>query len=497
MLSESETFPETTPAPSFEVSTIKRVSWWLLGMASLVGLVGSILLEVAWGLNIALWVTLLLVCSWWVLRHHKLPQQMWWCWLLAGGFAWMFVWRDSSFLKIWNGVALISALGFGAAFGKNGFRQIGFLTLLWAWLESLGQMLFGWIALVFKDVPWSEASNQRDPKRLMPLVRGLLVTLPLLLVFGLMLRSADAAFATLITRFFSWNIDQSFWSWLFRFSLITGLVIGFLRFFVLGQTLLNTTPSFQLGKTELVMALSGLNLLFTAFIIIQFGYFFGGQTQITALTGLTYADYARRGFNELLQVVAFAFPVLICALYFSQSDSRVTQIVRVLSSVTLVLLAIMLYSAWQRLQLYQQAYGLTEIRFYTLVLLIWLAVMLVFYAFTALQQRYSSFVMGAFISVFATVIVLNVINPNAVIVQNNLSRADAEQHFDIEYAMQLGADAVPSLMNVKSELLRSQLEIRLKSQWGNIKNYWGNESNQDWRSFNFSIHQARVLTKQK
>jgi Domain of unknown function (DUF4173) len=235
-------------------------------------------------------------------------------------------------------------------------------------------------------------------------------------VFGLMLRSADAAFATLLTRSFSWNIDQSFWSWFFRFGLLTGLVMGFLRFFVLGQMRLNTTLSFQLGKIELVMALGGLNLLFAAFIIIQFGYFFGGQTQITALTGLTYADYARRGFNELLNVVLFTFPVLIGALYFSQINSRINFIVRILSSVTLVLLALMLYSAWQRLQLYQQAYGLTETRFYTLVLLIWLAVMLVFYAFTALQHRYSSFVMGAFISVFATVIVLNIINPNAIIV---------------------------------------------------------------------------------
>jgi hypothetical protein len=488
MLSESETFPEVTPAPRFEVSTIKHVSWWLLGMASLVGLVGSVLLEVAWGLNIALWVTLLLVCSWAFLRHHKLPQQLWWCWLLAGVFAWLFLWRNSSFLQACNGVAMISALGFGAAFGRNGFRQIGFLTLVWAGFESLGQMLFGWIALVFKDVPWFEASHQRDPKRLLPFMRGLLVTLPLLLVFGLMLRSADAAFATLISRFFSWNIDQSFWSWLFRFGLITGLVIGLLRFFVLGQIQLKTTPSFQLGKTELVMALGGLNLLFAAFIIIQLGYFFGGQTQITALTGLTYADYARRGFNELLNVVVLAFPVLICALYFSKINSRVNFIVRILSSVTLVLLAIMLYSAWQRLQLYQQAYGLTEIRFYTLVLLIWLAVMLVFYAFTALQQSYSSFVLGAFVSVFITVIVLNVINPNAIIVQNNLARADAEQHFDIEYAMQLGADAVPSLMNVESKFLGPQLERRLKTRWGN-------QLGQDWRSFNFSINQARVLVK--
>jgi Domain of unknown function (DUF4173) len=486
MLSEPENLSETALNP--QVSTIKSVSWWLLGIASLVGIVGSVLLEVAWGLNIALWMTLLLLCIWGFLRRHELPQQMWWCWLLAGVFAWMFVWRDSGFLRIWNGVALISALGFGAAFGRNGFRQIGFLTLLWAWLESLGQMLFGWIALVFKDVPWSEATGQRDPKRLMPLVRGLLLTLPLLLVFGLMLRSADAAFATLLTRFFSWNIDQSFWWWLFRFGLITGLVIGLLRFFVLGQIQLNTTPSFQLGKTELVMALSGLNLLFTAFIIIQFGYFFGGQTQITALTGLTYADYARRGFNELLNVVVFAFPVLICALYFSQTNSRINQIVRILSSVTLVFMGVMLYSAWQRLQLYQQAYGLTEIRFYTSVLLIWLAIMIVFYALTALQKRYSSFVMGTLISVFATVIVLNIINPNAIIVQTNLARANAEQDFDIEYALQLGADAIPSLMNVKSELLRPKLEKALKSRWGVSQNT-------DWRSFNLSRNQARVMLK--
>jgi hypothetical protein len=125
MLSESETFPEATPAPSVQVSTIKQVSWWLLGMASLIGLVGSVLLEVVWGFNIALWMTLLLLCSWVFLRHHNLPQQMWWCWLLAGVFAWFFVWRDSSFLKIWNGIAMI--LGGLRVFGSNAF-----------WLDCLG-----------------------------------------------------------------------------------------------------------------------------------------------------------------------------------------------------------------------------------------------------------------------------------------------------------------------------------------------------------------------
>ena len=40
--------------------------------------------------------------------------------------------------------------------------------------------------------------------------------------------------------------------------------------------------------------------MFLAFIVVQLRYFFGGAAQVEVVPGLTYADYARRGFFELV-----------------------------------------------------------------------------------------------------------------------------------------------------------------------------------------------------
>jgi hypothetical protein len=479
--------PDFVPAMP-PVSLVRPLAWIILGLALGLGLFGSLLLEVKWGLNIALWTSLLVLIVWWFSRQYKQPNQVWWFWFFALVLAWCFVLRDSSLLRFWNGIALLLSLGLAAGFARFGMGSLGFISLLWVWLEALVYGFFGWLGFMINDLPWFQVTNQANPKRFMPFVRGLLLLLPLLLVFAALLGSADAVFATLLTRVFSWNIDSSFWWWLLRFIFMTILVLGLLRFMVLGQMALPTAQPIQLGRTELMIVLGGLNALFAAFIIIQFGYFFGGQAQITQLTGLTYAEYARRGFNELVQVVVLAFPVLIVSLHLAQTDQKTTRAVRYLSGITLVLLLVMLYSAWQRLGLYREAYGLTEIRFYTTVGLIWLAAMLIFYAITALQAHYSRFVQGVVLSAFLTLVVLNIINPSAIIVQSNLARENMV--FDIEYALKLGADAVPSLKDAKSGFSvaeQQRLELLLKERWGS----W----NSDWRSWNLAVIQAHKSSR--
>jgi hypothetical protein len=479
MNADPELIPEVIAPPRL---VIQPLSWVMLGLATLLGLIGSLVLQVSWGLNIAIWVSLFLLSVSWFLRQYKLPNRVWWFWLMTLVFAWFFVLRDSSLLRFWNGLAMFLALGLATAFSRSGTGALGFVALFWAWFETLSNGLFGWLGFI-RQAPWSQITMQTNPKQWMPFIRGGLLLLPLLLIFASLLGSADAVFASLVKQIFTWNVDAGFWWWLLRFFFMITLVLGLLRFLLLGQTILPPGQPVQLGRIELMIVLGGLNALFLVFMVIQFGYFFGGQTQVTQLTGLTYADYARRGFNELVQVVVLAFPVLIISLQVAQSDPRTSRTVRLLSAFTLLLLAMMLYSAWQRLGLYREAYGLTETRFYTTVGLIWLAVMLVYYAVTALRERYSSFVLGTVISAFLTLMILNVLNPHALIVQSNLARAGTD--FDLNYAIGLGADAVPSLITAKTRFSLTEqryLQLELKKRWGVL--------NTDWRSWNLAVVQA-------
>ena len=76
-------------------------------------------------------------------------------------------------------------------------------------------------------------------------------------------------------------------------------------------------PQF-LGFTEAAVVLGAVVALFAAFVVIQFQYFFGGQTNI-GMQGYTYSEYARRGFGEL---VAVAFCSLLLFLGLSAIVKR-------------------------------------------------------------------------------------------------------------------------------------------------------------------------------
>ena len=67
----------------------------------------------------------------------------------------------------------------------------------------------------------------------------------------------------------------------------------------------------RLGAVELNVVVTILDLLFLAFVIVQFRYLFGGRDLVQQSANLTYAEYARHGFFELVAVAALTLPLLL------------------------------------------------------------------------------------------------------------------------------------------------------------------------------------------
>jgi len=112
------------------------------------------------------------------------------------------------------------------------------------------------------------------------------------------------------------------------------------------------------------MVLGSLILLFTVFIAVQYRYLFEGASLAGLVPGLTYAEYARRGFFELVVVAAFTLPLLLIADWLFVAPGRAARsIFRVMNLMLLCLVFLVLVSAFRRMSLYQQEYGLTELRF--------------------------------------------------------------------------------------------------------------------------------------
>jgi hypothetical protein len=228
----------------------------------------------------------------------------------------------------------------------------------------------------------------------------------------------------------------------------------------------------SLGLTEVATALAAVNLLFLVFVLVQFRYLFGGDALVQVTPGLTYSDYARRGFFELVFAVALVVPVLLAADWLlARRGPRDVVVFRALAGVQIGLVLAIAASALQRLRLYYDSYGLTESRFYAMVLLVWMGAMLFWLAATVLRGRRDAFAFGALASGLATVALLFVVNPDAIVARTNVARmasADAPAGFDVAYATTLSADAVPVLIDALGALppeLQCPLARHMLRRW--------------------------------
>jgi hypothetical protein len=188
--------------------------------------------------------------------------------------------------------------------------------------------------------------------------------------------------------------------------------------------------------------------------------------------GLTYAEYARRGFFELVAAISLVVPVLLAADWLlARGQHRDDVVFRALAGLQILLVLAIAASAFERLRLYYASYGLTEDRLYAMTLLVWMVAMLLWFAATVLPGRRSRFAFGALASGLATVALLFTINPDAIVARTNVARltsVDAAVRFDVAYATTLSRDAVPVLLDALPSLpagVQCQLAQRLLQRW--------------------------------
>jgi hypothetical protein len=302
-----------------------------------------------------------------------------------------------------------------------------------------------------------DSAAVRDAGRARPLLAvllGLLLAFPLVSLLAVLLAQADLLFAQQLRDFLQFFDIENIAEYIFRLTYI--LVLAFLLSGVYLHALLqsqdeklstgeSTWYSSFLNWLAAVTVLVCVDLLFTFFVIIQFRYFFGGRANI-ALDGFTYAEYARRGFGELLAVAFISFLVFLGLSAITRREQARSRWAFSASGIVLVaLVAVILVSAFQRLLLYEAAYGFTRIRTYTHVFMLWLglllAAMVVLESLGAMQRFGLAFVLVA-LGFGAT---LNVLNVDAFIVRQNVARAARGEKLDIVYLVNLSDDAVPAL----------------------------------------------------
>lgn len=360
----------------------------------------------------------------------------------------------------------------------------------------------------------AEAGTQSPKNNLWPILRGLLIALPVVAIFASLLASADAVFGQRLTNFVELFKLEKLPEYTFRFIYI--LVIGY----ALAGIFLHAAsesqdeklagngkpviPSF-LGFVESSIVLGSVVALFASFVMIQFQYFFGGHTNIN-VEGFTYSEYARRGFGELVAVAFFALLMLLTLSAVTKREAEAQRkIYSGLGVALVVLLLVMLVSAYQRLGLYEAAYGFSRLRTYTHVFLIWIGLLLIATIVLEILHKERMFAFAMLIASFGFAISFPILNVDVFIVNQNIQReiqgvSDGSVELDAQYFIELSDDAIPTLVKaLQTPTLPDPVQEKIGAALDCIRH----EREQDmrvlpWQSFHFARFNAdRALASVK
>lgn len=333
-----------------------------------------------------------------------------------------------------------------------------------------------------------------DPARITGVLRGVVVGGLLAGVFWALFASADRAFMELTGKLIpDWDLGLVPLRFLcfgvafvvtiaFALSRISGPPALLSAIFDFGE---KNLPSFKVGRAEWITALGLLNVLFLAFTTVQVFVLFQGHDHILETAGLTYAEYARQGFFQLLVAAALVLPIVGLAWSRSNIKSQTDEVVikALLGMLSLLTLGIVI-SAVRRLGLYEEAFGFSRLRLSAHAIALWLGVLLVLLLAAGAAGRTKWLFAGILAATAGTVLIFNFMNPDAMIARRNLERFEVTGKIDHHYLSTLSPDAVPALLELpddRAESVLSALDRHLSEP-------------EPWSDANLSrIHARRLL----
>ncbi len=403
---------------------------------------------------------------------------------------------------------------FSMSYVSGEWVRYSLLDYAFGYLRLFGSMLLRPLGLISRNRREQMTTNGTRQSRLWPFVRGIVIALPVVAIFASLLSSADPIFAERFEEFIDLFNIENLPEYIFR------LVYILILAYALAGTFLHAAetsdrkmeektwiPPF-LGFTEASIVLASVVILFIAFVVIQFQYFFGGQANV-GIEGYTYSEYARKGFGELVTVAFFSLLLLLGLGAITRRDTENQRRTFSWLGIGLVgLLIVMLIAAFQRLVLYEAAYGFSRLRTYTHVFMIWLGLLLVAVVILEVLRRERTIGLAMVLAALGFVISLNVLNVDAFIVNQNIQReirsttdeafARGRADLDVQYFLDLSDDAIPPL--VEAYLSRG-LPASVKDKVGAALACQNHERRQaeqaiPWQGFHFSRWRADAAFQQ-
>lgn len=290
-----------------------------------------------------------------------------------------------------------------------------------------------------------------ENSKVLYVVLGVVVAIPIFAVMAALLFSADAVFRDLGREVLdSLNLENIYgiiWRFVLFFMASYGLVV-----YLEKRTLKVEEKPRKMGEALLAIPVAlMLTLMYMVFCGIQIRYLFVGG--ISLPEGYTYAEYAREGFFQLLMVAMINFVLVLVGLAYFKASRVLKAILTMMSLCSFVMIA----SSAYRMLMYISYYYLTYLR----VLVLWgLLVLTLLFVGVLIFIFKKGFPLFRYSLVVVTVlyIALAFARPHYLIATVNVAAIDGQSSFfkseefdDYYYLRSLSADAAPAVIPYLAE----------------------------------------------
>ncbi|MFE9958215.1 DUF4153 domain-containing protein [Micromonospora sp. NPDC005299] len=389
-------------------------------------------------------------------------------------------------------LVLLAVLAFRNAWWLVTFCVLGALgcaTLAIVGGRLVRSILFGLAATpfaAFRGLPWVRRHVTASPEAgtVRKVTGSVVATVLVLLVFGSLLASADAAFSEVLNAIVPEINISTVFRWIFL-AAVGGLIAVAAVYTLAAPPDLSTVdrPSTRrLGVLEWAPAIGALTLLFVGFVIVQFTVLFGGQEHVQKVAGLSYSEYARSGFWQLLFVTLLTLAVLGGVSRWASRERPVERILlRVLLGLLSALSVVIVVSALSRMWTYQKVYSFTGERIFVMAFELLLGVVFLMILAAGVRWR-GRWIPGTTVALAVAMLLgLAVLNPEDYAAKRNILRYERTGKIDAWYLRALSADATPALTRLPDPVRRCTLSWIADDL----------EESDPWYAWNLGRHRAR------
>ena len=331
--------------------------------------------------------------------------------------------------------------------------------------RQVRSILFSLVAApyaAFAGIPWVRRHLKagRNPGIARRAFFSVALTVVVLLVFGALLSSADVAFSELLDDAVPDFAIGSIFQWIFLAA--AGGLLAVSGIYTLtappATSSMDIEGKGRLGLVEWAPACAALVLLFGGFVAVQFTVLFGGRRHVLQTAGLSYSQYARSGFWQLVAVTLLSLALIAALARWAKRDQPVERVLlRVLLGLLCALSVVIVASALSRMWEYQRVYSFTGERIFVMSSELLLGVIFVLIAVAGIKWQ-GRWIPATTVGLAVLMLLgLAALDPEGYVASRNAARYAGSGKIDAWYLRALSADATPALTKLPDPVRRCTL----------------------------------------